>query len=104
MNSIQNLIVNKNNATNKELQFAKNQVMRSGDISSTNEAHKVIAQNSALTYKAQVENNQMAELLAEKMTEQNILLNRKMKDDAKKDSDRSDYYKFPKQMISKGTN
>ena len=75
-------IANKIKTSNRELQFANFQVLKSGDVHSTNEAQKVMAQNSALTYKAQVEGNQVSEVIAEKLSEQNKLLNREYKDEA----------------------
>lgn len=84
---------------NSELRFANTQVMRAGNISSTNEAQKVTAQNSALSYKAQVEGNQINSVIVEKLSEQNKLLNREMKAEALKDQDRENYYKL--QRINK---
>lgn len=100
----ESLISNKNKATNNELRFANSQVMRSGEVSSTNEAQKVIAQNSALNYKAQVENNQLSEVLAQKLSEQNKLLNREYKDASLKRDDRDAYYKMPRRLNQKGIN
>ncbi|QDK42715.1 hypothetical protein DOM21_14900 [Bacteriovorax stolpii] len=87
--------IQKSRGLNSELRFANSQVMRTGDISSTNEAQKVTAQNSALSYKAQVEGNQINSVLVEKISEQNKLLNREMKADAIKNQEREDYYKLP---------
>ena len=89
-------ISNRSRLSNKELQFANSQVMRSGNINSTNEAQKVMAQNSALTYKAQVEGNQMTEVLASKIAEQNKLINRGYKEEALKRDAKESYYKFPR--------
>lgn len=80
--------------SNRELSFANNQVMRSGEIHSTNEAQKMMAQNTALTYKAQVEGNQMNALIAEKLSEQNKLINRELKDEAVKKEEREKYYQI----------
>lgn len=80
--------------SNRELSFANNQVMRSGDIHSTNEAQKMMAQNTALAYKAQVEGNQMNALIAEKLSEQNKLINRELKDKAVKKDEREKYYQI----------
>jgi hypothetical protein len=78
--------------TNKEINFANGQIMRSGEVNSTNEAQKMIAQNTALSYKAQVEDVQMSSLIAEKITEQNKLLNREFKNEALKKEEREQYY------------
>lgn len=86
---------------NSELRFANNQVMRAGDISSTNEAQKVTAQNSALSYKAQVEGNQINSVIAERLSEQNKLLNREMKANAIKDQEREDYYQIHKRNMTR---
>jgi len=86
--------------TNRELNFANNQVERSGEINSTNEAQKMMAQNTALTYKAQVEGNQMNTLIAEKLSEQNKLLNRELKDEAKKQVERDQYYQIKGKNLS----
>lgn len=82
--------------SNSEIGFANNQVSRSGEVKSTNEAQKVIAQNTSLTYKAQVEANQTSNVIAEKLTEQNKLLNRNLKDEAIEKEARENYYKMPK--------
>lgn len=86
---------------NKEIRFANNQVLRASDVSSTNEAQKSIAQNSALTYKAQVEGNQINNVIVEKLSEQNKLLNRDMKATAIKDQEREEYYKLKKRNVSR---
>ena len=82
--------------TNSEIGFANNQVSRSGDVKSTNEAQKIIAQNTSLNYKAQVEENQISNVIAEKLTEQNKLLNRNLKDEAIQKEEKESYYKIPK--------
>ena len=87
--------------SNKELGFANSQVTRSGDITSTNEAQKLIAQNTSLSYKAQVESNQTSNVIAEKITEQNKLLNRELKDEAIKKDERENYYKISKKILGK---
>lgn len=79
---------------NSELQFANHQVLRAGDVSSTNEAQKVTAQNAALSYKAQVEGNQINSVIAERLSEQNKLLNRDMKAEAIKDQEREEFYQL----------
>lgn len=78
--------------SNKELNFANSQVMRSGSVRSTNEAQQLIAQNSALSYKTQVEANQTNSVIAEKLAEQNKLLNREMKDKAKRQEEKEEFY------------
>jgi hypothetical protein len=82
--------------SNKEIGFANNQVMRSGEVNSTNEAQKLIAQNTSLSYKAQVEQNQTTNVIAEKLTEQNKLINREMKEEAIKKDERDSYYRIPR--------
>jgi hypothetical protein len=86
---------------NVELGFANSQVNRSGEVNSTGEAQKMIAQNTSLTYKAQVEENQTSNVIAEKLTEQNKLLNRGLKDEAIQKSEKENYYKIGKTKISK---
>lgn len=80
--------------SNQELNFANSQVMRSGDVRSTNEAQKMIAQNSALSYKAQVESNQMNQLIAQKLAEQNKLQNRQMKEESRRQEERDEFYQL----------
>lgn len=80
--------------SNKELSFANGQVMRSGEVNSTNEAQKMMAQNTALSYKAQVEGNQMSNVIAEKLTEHNKLLNRELKEESIKKEERDQYYQL----------
>lgn len=96
----ENVIEQKIRSSNQELGFANNQVMRSGDVHSTNEAQKMMAQNTALTYKAQVESNQMNGVIAEKLTEQHKLLNRELKDEAIKKDERDQYYQLPSSKSS----
>lgn len=86
--------------SNQELGFANNQVVRSGEIQSTNEAQKMMAQNTALAYKAQVEGNQMNSLIAEKLSEQNKLLNRELKEETKKQVERDQYYQIKGKNLS----
>lgn len=93
------LLGNRVRNSNKEIRFANSQVARSGDVNSTNEAQKVIAQNTSLAYKAQVEGNQISNVVAEKLTEQNKLLNREMKDEAIKKSERNEYYRISQKSI-----
>ncbi len=83
--------------SSKELNFANGQVMRSGEIVQTNEAQKMTAQNTSLIYKSQVENNQFSSAIAEKLTEQNKLRNRELKDEAIKKDEREAYYKMSNQ-------
>lgn len=91
----ENVLGEKVRSTNQELRFANGQVNRSGEVNSTNEAQKMMAQNTALSYKAQVEGNQMSGVIAEKITEQNKLLNRELKDEAIKKDERDQYYQLP---------
>lgn len=86
---------------NVEIGFANQQVNRAGNISSTAEAQKMIAQSTSLTYKAQVEENQISNAIAEKLTEQNKLLNREKKDEAIKKDEKESYYKIAKMRLNK---
>lgn len=86
---------------NVEIGFANQQVSRAGNISSTAEAQKMTAQNTSLTYKAQVEENQISNVIAEKLTEQNKLLNREMKDEAIKKEEKENYYNLVKMRMNK---
>ncbi len=97
----ENVLSDRVRKTNSEIGFANNQVSRSGDVKSTSEAQKLIAQNTSLSYKAQVEENQMSNVIAEKMTEQNKLLNRNLKDEAIEKEQKESYYKMPKAKLSK---
>jgi len=90
----ENILDEKVQRTGQELNFANSQVIRSGEVQSTNEAQKLMAQNTALSYKAQVESNQMSAAIAEKLTEQNKLLNRELKDETIKKEERNQYYKI----------
>jgi hypothetical protein len=87
--------------SNQELNFANGQVLRSGEISQMNEAQKMTAQNTSLIYKSQVVGNQLETAIAEKLTEQNKLLNRGLKDEAIKKDDRDAYYKMPNQKAGR---
>lgn len=80
--------------SSKELNFANGQVMRSGEISQISEAQKMTAQNTSLIYKSEVEANQISSTIAEKLTEQNKLRNRELKDEAIKKDERDAYYKI----------
>lgn len=97
----ENVLGERARKNNVELGFANNQVNRSGEVNSTGEAQKMIAQNTSLTYKAQVEENQTSNVIAEKLTEQNKLLNRGLKDEAIQKSEKENYYKIAKTKISK---
>ncbi|MBY0412960.1 MAG: hypothetical protein K2Q18_02285 [Bdellovibrionales bacterium] len=87
----------------QELNFANGQVMRSGEIAQTNEAQKMTAQNTSLIYKSQVENNQISSAIAEKLTEQNKLKNRELKDEAIRKDERDAYYKISNQGMGRST-
>lgn len=91
----------KANGLNSELRFANNQVLRAGDISTSSEAQKVIAQNSALSYKSQVEGNQINSVIAERLSEQNKLLNREMKTEVQRDLDRDEYYQIQSRTLKR---
>ena len=60
----------------------------------------MMAQNTALTYKAQVEGNQMNSLIAEKLSEQNKLLNRELKNESLKKEERDQYYQIPRSKLN----
>ena len=90
----ENTLGEKIRTSSLELGFANSQVARSGEVNSTSEAQKMMAQNTALNYKAQVEGNQMSGVIAEKLTEQNKLLNRELKDEAIKKDERDQYYQI----------
>jgi hypothetical protein len=96
----ENALGDKIRNSNAELGFANTQVIRSGDVHSTNEAQKMLAQNTALSYKAQVEGNQMSGVIAEKLTEQNKLINRGLKEEAIKKDEREKYYQIPQHKHS----
>lgn len=96
----ENVLGEKIRNSNQELGFANGQVIRSGEVNSTNEAQKMMAQNTALTYKAQVEGNQMNGVIAEKLTEQNKLINRELKDEAIKKDERDQYYQIPVRKLT----
>ncbi|MGZ3789733.1 MAG: hypothetical protein ACXVLQ_14485 [Bacteriovorax sp.] len=100
----ENALGEKIQRSNQELGFANNQVLRSGGVNSTNEAQKMMAQNTALSYKAQVEGNQMSTVIAEKLTEQNKLLNRELKDESIKKEERDQYYQIPSKKLSGRSN
>jgi hypothetical protein len=97
----ENVLGERARKNNSELSFANRQVNRSGEVNSTSEAQKMMAQNTALSYKAQVEENQTSNVIAEKLTEQNKLLNRELKDDAIKKEERESYYRIAKSKLSK---
>ena len=97
----ENVLGERARKSNTELGFANHQVSRSGEVNSTSEAQKMIAQNTSLSYKAQVEANQTANVIAEKLTEQNKLLNRELKDEAIQKSEKESYYKIARTKLSK---
>lgn len=96
----ENALGEKIRSSNQELGFANGQVIRSGEVNSTNEAQKMMAQNTALSYKAQVEGNQMSSVIAEKIAEQNKLINRELKDETIKKDERNQYYQIPARKLS----
>jgi len=97
----ENILGERVRKSNNELVFANQQLKRSGEVKSTGEAQKMIAQNTSLSYKAQVEENQTANVIAEKLTEQNKLLNRKLKDETLEKDEKETYYKMAKFKHSK---
>jgi hypothetical protein len=99
----ENILGERTRKANVELGFANQQVTRAGNISSTAEAQKMIAQNTSLSYKAQVEDNQISNVIAEKLTEQNKLLNRGLKDESIKKEEKEDYYKLAKIRMGKSS-
>ena len=80
----------------KELQFANRQVDKTGNISSTTDAAKLTAQNTGLIYKSNVESNQLTSLVANRLSEQNKILNRIQKDNAKEKEAKESFYQFKK--------
>lgn len=90
----ENEIIAQSKLKARELNFANSQVDRTAHVSSTNEAQKLTAQNTGLIYKNGVENHQVSQLIASKITEQNKLLNREKKDEAKVKLEREQYYKL----------
>lgn len=90
----ENDIHDKSRSTHREVAFANHQLNRTGHISSTNDASKLTAQNTALTYKAHVEGNQINQVVARKLSEQNKLINRQIKDQKRAELKRDEYYKL----------
>lgn len=80
----------------RELQFANHQVEKTGNISSTTEASKLTAQNTGLIYKSNVENNQLSSLIANRLSEQNKILSRIQKDNAKEKEAKESFYRLKK--------
>lgn len=78
--------------TSKEIVFANNQLKRTGNIQSTNQAQKLTAQNTGLIYKSQVESNQLNQAMISKLSEQNKLLARQLKDEKKNQLEKEKYY------------
>ncbi len=76
----------------REIAFANSQVDKTVGITSTNTAQKLIAQNTSLTYKSQVENNQISQVMANKLAQQNKLVSRQMKNEQIAELERSKYY------------
>lgn len=88
----QNEIANKAKKAHREVAFANHQLNRTGNIKSTNEAQKLTAQNTGLMYKSQVENNQISQVIASKLSEQNKLMARQLKDEKKEQLEKEKYY------------
>jgi len=80
----------------KELQFANHQVEKTGEISSVTDASKLTAQNTGLIYKSNVENNQLSSLIANRLSEQNKILNRIQKDNTKDKEAKESFYQMKK--------
>jgi hypothetical protein len=76
----------------KEVSFANYQLHRTGTISSSTDAVKLTAQNTALSYKAHVEGNQIHQVVATKLAEQNKLMARTLKDAKREELKREEYY------------
>lgn len=76
----------------REIAFANSQVDKTVGITSTNTAQKLIAQNTSLTYKSQVENNQISQVMANKLAQQNKLISRQMKNEQIDQLNRTKYY------------
>lgn len=76
----------------REIAFANSQVRRTGVISSTNDAQKLTAQNTGLIYKSQVEMNQTSNAIVNKLSQQNKLISRQMKDEKREELDKAKFY------------
>lgn len=90
----ENELARKSKNTHREVAFANHQLSRTGFISSTNEASKLTAQNTALSYKAQVESNQINQVVAKKLSEQNKLMARQIKDLKREQLQKDQYYQL----------
>lgn len=85
-------IAQKAKKTAREVAFANQQLSRTGNIQSTNQAQKLTAQNTGLIYKSQVESNQISQATVSKLSEQNKLLSRQLKDEKKAQLEKEKYY------------
>lgn len=85
-------IARKAQKTAREVAFANHQLKRTGNIQSTNQAQKLTAQNTGLIYKSQVESNQIGQAMISKLSEQNKLLSRQLKDEKKTQLQKEKYY------------
>ncbi|GEM_PF-434347 len=85
-------IAQKAKITAREVAFANQQLSRTGNIQSTNQAQKLTAQNTGLIYKSQVESNQISQATVSKLSEQNKLLSRQLKDEKKAQLEKEEYY------------
>lgn len=85
-------IARKAQKTVREVAFANHQLKRTGNIQSTNQAQKLTAQNTGLIYKSQVESNQIGQAMVSKLSEQNKLLSRQLKDEKKTQLQKEKYY------------
>lgn len=90
--------------TAREVSFANQQLSRTGNIQSTNQAQKLTAQNTGLIYKSQVESNQISHAVVSKLSEQNKLLSRKLKDEKKEELAKEQYYNLQdrKSLLRRG--
>lgn len=87
-------IARKAKKTAREVAFANHQLNRTGNIQSTNQAQKLTAQNTGLIYKSQVESNQINQAVVSKLSEQNKLLSRQLKEEKKTQLEKEKYYNF----------
>lgn len=85
-------IAQKARKTAREVGFANQQLSRTGNIQSTNQAQKLTAQNTGLIYKSQVESNQISQATVSKLSEHNKLLSRQLKDEKKAQLEKEEYY------------
>ncbi len=75
-----------------EVSFANHQLSRAGHVQSTNEAQKLTAQNTGLIYKSHVEGKQVSQAIVSKLSEQNKLMARQLKDEKREQLEKERYY------------